>query len=67
MVDTWIRVGTILKTRRDNSAEALRVGKEDVAPLHRSIWKDHLLAMDRLRHGVSLRGYGQQNPLLRQT
>jgi len=27
-------------------------------------WKDHLLAMDRLRHGVSLRGYGQQNPLL---
>ena len=29
-----------------------------------SHWKDHLLAMDRLRHGVSLRGYGQQNPLL---
>ena len=27
-------------------------------------WKDHLLAMDRLRDGVSLRGYGQKNPLL---
>ncbi len=27
-------------------------------------WKDHLLAMDRLRDGVSLRGYGQRNPLL---
>ncbi|MBK9367313.1 MAG: preprotein translocase subunit SecA [Deltaproteobacteria bacterium] len=28
------------------------------------LWKDHLLAMDRLRDGVSLRGYGQRNPLL---
>jgi preprotein translocase subunit SecA len=28
------------------------------------IWKDHLLALDRLRQGVGLRGYGQRNPLL---
>src|SRR5690606_26424038 len=28
------------------------------------LWKDHLLAVDRLRQGVSLRGYGQRNPLL---
>ena len=27
-------------------------------------WKDHLLAMDRLREGIGLRGYGQRNPLL---
>ena len=27
-------------------------------------WKDHLLAMDRLRDGMGLRGYGQKNPLL---
>ena len=26
-------------------------------------WKDHLLSMDHLRESVSLRGYGQQNPL----
>ncbi|MDG2307349.1 MAG: preprotein translocase subunit SecA [Candidatus Binatia bacterium] len=26
-------------------------------------WKDHLLNMDRLKEGVGLRGYGQQNPL----
>ena len=26
-------------------------------------WKDHLLSMDRLKEGVGLRGYGQQNPL----
>ncbi len=28
------------------------------------LWKDHLLAMDRLRQGVGLRAYGQRNPLL---
>ena len=26
-------------------------------------WKDHLLTMDRLKEGVGLRGYAQQNPL----
>jgi len=28
------------------------------------LWKDHLLQMDHLREGVSLRGYGQKDPLL---
>ncbi len=28
------------------------------------LWKDHLLAMDHLRSGIGLRGYGQKNPLL---
>ncbi|MCB9665943.1 MAG: preprotein translocase subunit SecA [Alphaproteobacteria bacterium] len=28
------------------------------------LWKDHLLAVDRLRQGVGIRGYGQRNPLL---
>ena len=28
------------------------------------LWKDHLLAIDRLRQSVGLRGYGQRNPLL---
>ncbi len=26
-------------------------------------WKEHLLAMDHLKEGIGLRGYGQQNPL----
>jgi preprotein translocase subunit SecA len=26
-------------------------------------WKDHLLNMDHLKEGISLRGYGQKNPL----
>ena len=29
-----------------------------------SLWKDHLLAIDRLRQSIGLRGYGQRNPLL---
>ena len=27
-------------------------------------WKDHLLAMDHLKEGVGLRGYGQKDPLI---
>ena len=27
-------------------------------------WKDHLLAMDQLRDGIGLRGYGQKDPLM---
>jgi preprotein translocase subunit SecA len=26
-------------------------------------WKDHLYAMDQLREGIGLRGYGQKDPL----
>jgi preprotein translocase subunit SecA len=29
-----------------------------------SLWKDHLLAMDHLKEGIGLRGYGQLNPLV---
>ena len=28
-----------------------------------SLWKDHLFAMDHLKEGIGLRGYGQKNPL----
>ena len=29
-----------------------------------SQWKDHLYAMDHLKEGIGLRGYGQRNPLM---
>jgi preprotein translocase subunit SecA len=53
-------------------AHEAEVGAENLALAARQVllqftdqfWKDHLLAMDRLRDGVSLRGYGQKNPLL---
>ncbi len=28
-----------------------------------TLWKEHLLAMDQLKEGIGLRGYGQRNPL----
>jgi preprotein translocase subunit SecA len=28
-----------------------------------TLWKEHLLAMDHLKQGIGLRGYGQKNPL----
>jgi preprotein translocase subunit SecA len=28
------------------------------------LWKDHLLAMDQLRDGVGLQGYGQKDPII---
>jgi preprotein translocase subunit SecA len=28
------------------------------------LWKDHLLAMDHLRDGIGLQGYGQKDPLV---
>ncbi|MEC7985781.1 MAG: preprotein translocase subunit SecA [Myxococcota bacterium] len=48
------------------------VGEEEMRKYERMLllqftdqfWKDHLLAMDRLRDGIGLRGYGQKNPLL---
>ena len=27
-------------------------------------WKDHLLAMDQLKEGIGLRGYGQRDPFV---
>ncbi len=29
-----------------------------------NLWKDHLLAMDHLKEGIGLRGYGQRDPLI---
>ena len=28
-----------------------------------TLWKEHLMAMDHLKEGIGLRGYGQRNPL----
>ncbi|MCB9779019.1 MAG: preprotein translocase subunit SecA [Alphaproteobacteria bacterium] len=53
-------------------AKEADVGEESMRQVERMLllqftdqhWKDHLLAMDRLRTGIGLRGYGQKNPLL---
>jgi len=58
-------------TRRYEEKEAL-VGPEMMRETERIImlnvidnhWKDHLLAMDHLKEGIGLRGYGQKDPLV---
>jgi preprotein translocase subunit SecA len=46
-------------------AEAMRLHERvillNVLDAH---WKDHLLAMDQLKEGIGLRGYGQRDPLV---
>jgi preprotein translocase subunit SecA len=56
-----------LYSRRENE-----IGEELVRYLEKVIvlqvvdsqWKDHLLAMDHLKEGIGLRGYGQRDPLV---
>ncbi|NIP16938.1 MAG: hypothetical protein GWM87_01335, partial [Xanthomonadales bacterium] len=53
-------------------AKEARVGAELMRQYERyfilnvidSNWKDHLLAMDHLKEGIGLRGYGQRDPLV---
>ncbi len=53
------------ETRRDELGESfMETGRLMMLTFTDQHWKDHLLAMDRLRDGIGLRGYGQKNPLL---
>jgi preprotein translocase subunit SecA len=53
------------------TAKVQTIGAEQHSALERWVmlqvidkhWKDHLLAMDYLKEGIGLRGYGQKNPL----
>jgi len=54
------------------TAKEKAMGEETMRQLEKMIllttidhlWKDHLLAMDHLREGVGLQGYGQKDPLI---
>jgi preprotein translocase subunit SecA len=52
--------------KRDSMGEEAfnQISRMLVLRLTDDLWKDHLLAVDRLRQSVGLRGYGQRNPLL---
>jgi preprotein translocase subunit SecA len=63
----------ILKTLKNIYEEKERIiGEERMREFERVIllqiidsqWKDHLLAMDYLKEGIGLRGYGQRDPLI---
>lgn len=57
--------------RAHYAAKRQAIGEEHYQALARWVvlqvidkyWKDHLLAMDYLKEGIGLRGYGQKNPL----
>jgi len=59
-----------VKERYDNKEH--KIGSEAMRMHERVIflnvldshWKDHLLAMDQLKEGIGLRGYGQRDPLV---
>jgi preprotein translocase subunit SecA len=65
-------VGDLLATAAVRAYEARRegFGADRMAPLERYLllqtiddkWKDHLHALDYLRTGVGMRGYGQEDP-----
>jgi len=63
----------ILKTLKASYAEKEKIiGEDQMREFERIIllqildnqWKDHLLGMDYLKEGISLRGYGQRDPLI---
>ncbi|MFT4622931.1 MAG: preprotein translocase subunit SecA, partial [Myxococcota bacterium] len=58
--------GALLDAQVDKMGEEvfLEYARMLVLQFTDQLWKDHLLALDRLRQGVGLRGYGQRNPLL---
>jgi preprotein translocase subunit SecA len=44
--------------------EVMRVAEKSLLlQLLDQIWKEHLLSLDHLRHGIGFRAYGQRNPL----
>ncbi len=60
------------KIRSDYAEKEKRIGSEVMRYHERMImlniidnqWKDHLLALDHLKEGIGLRGYGQRDPLV---
>jgi preprotein translocase subunit SecA len=63
---------TVERLVRERYSEKERtLGKEAMRQHERALmlyiidtaWKDHLLAMDHLKEGIGLRGYGQRDPL----
>ncbi|MBC6404629.1 MAG: preprotein translocase subunit SecA [Rhodospirillales bacterium] len=52
------------RTARFTPAIMRALEKEVLLAVIDKQWKDHLLSLDHLRHGISLRAYAQRDPLL---
>jgi preprotein translocase subunit SecA len=67
LIETGIeRVLKVYDQREQEFTEPVMRQIEKVVMLQTldALWKDHLLAMDHLKEGIGLRGYGQKNPLV---
>ena len=54
----------IISKRNAYGEEILQVAEKRVLlQTLDQLWKDHLLSLDHLRHGINLRAYGQRDPL----
>ncbi len=60
------RVKALYEQREQEFTEPVMRQIEKIVSLQTldALWKDHLLAMDHLKEGIGLRGYGQLNPLV---
>ena len=57
--------GKYERKEKDFGSEAMRLHERMLMlQIVDSQWKDHLYAMDRLKEGIGLRGYAQQDPLV---
>ncbi len=62
----WDNIQSYYKKKEKALGEKFmrRFEKDVMLKVVDDLWKDHLLAMDHLREGIGLRGYGQKNPLI---
>ncbi len=69
--ETEVRQRVEEAAERAFAARAANMGVERMREVEKSlllmvfdkVWKDHLLSLDHLRQGISLRAYGQRDPL----
>jgi len=67
-----LEAAIVAKTQEKYESKEENIGTESMRFHERVIllnvldghWKDHLLAMDHLKEGIGLRGYGQRDPLV---
>jgi preprotein translocase subunit SecA len=71
IADEAIRERLTDAVERKMAEKAVRIGPEVMRVAEKTLllqildqsWKEHLLALDHLRHGIGLRAYGQRDPL----
>ena len=71
VADSEIKERIVTHVTRKMADKAATWGPEVMREVEKSlllqvldqVWKEHLLALDHLRHGIGLRAYGQKDPL----